>query len=117
MPESHIRPQRAGAPAHDEPPAAHRNALLDGGVAVAVAAARPGSRAARGALVAGPAQNASTSASTLVWMINREPSRATSSMTSRQITRAVDKASISPLIRSVGDTRADTGVVLPPMSW
>jgi hypothetical protein len=38
-------------------------------------------------------------------------------MTSRQITRAVDKASISPLIRSVGDTRADTGVVLPPMSW
>ena len=116
MPESHIRPQHAGAPAHDDPPAAHRNALLDGGVAVAVAAARPGSRAARGALVAGPAQNTSTSASTLVWMINREPSRATSSMTSRQITRAVE-ASISPLIRSVGDTRADTGVVIPPMSW
>jgi hypothetical protein len=60
MLESHIRPQHAGAPAHDEPPAVHRNALLDGGVAVAVAAARPGSRAARGALVAGPAQNAST---------------------------------------------------------
>src|SRR3954454_12741658 len=46
-------------------------------------------------------------------MIRRAPSRATSSSTSLSSRPEPNRASISPRIFSVGDTRDGTGVVLP----
>src|SRR5438094_2712595 len=49
-------------------------------------------------------------------MIRRAPSRATSSITSPSSRSPPNRASISARIFSVGDTRTDTGVVLPSVS-
>src|SRR5436190_15758011 len=49
-------------------------------------------------------------------MISRAPSRAMSSITSPSSRSPPNRASISARIFSVGDTRTDTGVVLPSVS-
>src|SRR5919107_755369 len=50
-------------------------------------------------------------------MISLAPRRATSSSTSLRSRPEPNRASISPRIFSVGDTRDGTGVVLPVQTW
>lgn len=62
-------------------------------------------------------RKSSTSACTATWISRRAPSRATSSMISARSRPEPNNASSSMRIRSVGDTRTHTGVVLPFESW
>ena len=112
----HVRPEqpggeRPGGAAQLRPGQGDRpGSGLDRHLPVAVTAARPGVLAGAGPLVAVPAEELVTSASSAACISSCAPSRATSSRISGNGRSAANRSSMWLRIRSVGDTRNATGV-------